>query len=376
MDPKVTREIIKTSEILKNKYRSLKRSLQDVEKGREEFFAPVLQPLEDIKQSVKLSNKEVKSETALTPRKVKRNDNSNVWVGSPEKSELGTSIYRKSTLLPTTTPHYKRATQTSLDETTSTALTPLSHIMSNPEFISPGVEEGEYVTDDPLSEQVKEYAKTPQGEAEFKEYLAGFGNLQREYLDKLLKGDKAHDSRYGIRVMPSGGMAIGDSTDVQLFANSDDISINGIVYEGTPGLLQLLYLKKPQDYTGSDLDNYKNILLSTNAHKKGYSEEQGVLGSRSEKYKNIISKLFPSQVLKPRPLSSASSRLTSLRSHTYKRGTGLMMANKPLYEYWNDPNELVDRLRLLMSSTNAGHEGHQNEIESIIEELREENIIY
>lgn len=53
-----------------------------------------------------------------------------------------------------------------------------------------------------------------------------------------------------------------------------------------------------------------------------------------------------------------------------------METDKPIFEYWNDPNELVDRLRLLIASTNAGHEGHENEIESIIEELREENIIY
>lgn len=46
-----------------------------------------------------------------------------------------------------------------------------------------------------------------------------------------------------------------------------------------------------------------------------------------------------------------------------------------MFVYWNDPNELVSRLRLLVSSVSAGHTGHNNEILSIIEELREENII-
>lgn len=46
-----------------------------------------------------------------------------------------------------------------------------------------------------------------------------------------------------------------------------------------------------------------------------------------------------------------------------------------MLSYWNDPNELVDRLRLLISSKSAGHTGHNNEIISIIEELREANII-
>lgn len=43
--------------------------------------------------------------------------------------------------------------------------------------------------------------------------------------------------------------------------------------------------------------------------------------------------------------------------------------------YWDDPNELVQRLQLLVSSNSAGHTGHNNEIISIIEELREANII-
>jgi hypothetical protein len=45
------------------------------------------------------------------------------------------------------------------------------------------------------------------------------------------------------------------------------------------------------------------------------------------------------------------------------------------FKYWNDANELVDRLRLLVASQSAGHTGHNNEIVSILEELQEANII-
>lgn len=66
-----------------------------------------------------------------------------------------------------------------------------------------------------------------------------------------------------------------------------------------------------------------------------------------------------------------------------KRGAGMISPdvmrynkNKHVsYTYWNDPNELVDRLRLLIASQSAGHTGHTNEIASIIEELREADII-
>ena len=50
--------------------------------------------------------------------------------------------------------------------------------------------------------------------------------------------------------------------------------------------------------------------------------------------------------------------------------------SRPNYIYWDDPNELVDRLRLLMASQAAGNPSHNNEIMSIIEELHETIIIY
>jgi len=45
------------------------------------------------------------------------------------------------------------------------------------------------------------------------------------------------------------------------------------------------------------------------------------------------------------------------------------------YVHWDDPNELVDRIRLLEASRQAGHNAHNNEMLSIIEELREAGII-
>ena len=43
--------------------------------------------------------------------------------------------------------------------------------------------------------------------------------------------------------------------------------------------------------------------------------------------------------------------------------------------YWNDPNELVVRLRLLLASKEAGNTSVSNEILSIFEELLEAGLI-
>ena len=49
--------------------------------------------------------------------------------------------------------------------------------------------------------------------------------------------------------------------------------------------------------------------------------------------------------------------------------------NKVDYVHWDDPNELVDRLRLLEASRQAGNNSHDNEFLSIIEELCEAGLI-
>ena len=46
-----------------------------------------------------------------------------------------------------------------------------------------------------------------------------------------------------------------------------------------------------------------------------------------------------------------------------------MVTNNALIDYmhWDDPNELVDRLRLLMAERQAGNPSHDNEIQSIFQ---------
>ena len=155
-----------------------------------------------------------------------------------------------------------------------------------------------------------------------------------------------------------------DSSDNWRFGNSfldmqgDKIIIGSRKWSTTPGLLQLLFYKSPKGYDKTELSIYKSILLETNAYRRNFEAEGGIKGTNSIKYRNII---------KP---------LISTPKSTYEGG-GLMTLSdkKPNYIYWDDPNELVERLRLLISSQSAGHNNHINEITSIIEELKEANII-
>lgn len=84
------------------------------------------------------------------------------------------------------------------------------------------------------------------------------------------------------------------------------------------------------------------------------------------------------------PMASIEKSIRKIKARKFKKivksGDGLERKFIPyseniVYEYYDDPNELCDRLRLLVSSKSAGNTNHDQEINSIIEELRERNII-
>lgn len=173
------------------------------------------------------------------------------------------------------------------------------------------------------------------------------------YFNALLS--KNSDPQYGIR-RSRGVLKIGDS-DVQLDQNA--LAIGSKKFKPSKGLLNLLFYKRPEpkQYTKTDLKTYKQILQHTNGHKIRFNIRSPMRTSKKGyKYNTIIKPMF-------------------------QTGSGLQTeymianSNRVDFSYWDDPNELVDRLRLLVASSSAGHTGHNNEIISIIEELREARII-
>ncbi|KAE9522511.1 hypothetical protein AGLY_017104 [Aphis glycines] len=147
------------------------------------------------------------------------------------------------------------------------------------------------------------------------------------------------DIIYGPRKKSDGVIKLGHE---EVKFKNNEIIINDSSYQLTPGLVELLFSRYPMQYTDSDLNTYKSILIQTSAHLTldGTKIKQG-----GAKYKQIICKLFSS-------------------------GTGVQLQTHNLV-YWNDPNELVDRLRLHLASQSAGNTGVSNEILSIFEELYE-----
>lgn len=168
--------------------------------------------------------------------------------------------------------------------------------------------------------------------------------------------DHSHlDKTYGIR-RKGNNLSLGDS---KIQFENDYIKVQNTKFSVTPGLIELLYKKHPnrERITAEDMENYRQMLNITNAHKLRYKPDEKIRKSNSRKYTEFIAPMFKEGGSLPR----------------YK------IANKDTlvdYKYWDDPNELVDRLRLLIAERDAGNSSHNNEILAVIEELREGGYIY
>lgn len=160
-----------------------------------------------------------------------------------------------------------------------------------------------------------------------------------------------HDSRFGVRKLRND-YKIG--RNIVKFSNNI-INVKNKNFKLTDGLRNLLFLKSPKVYSKHDLSDYKQILLLTEATDLNLDRKSDI---NNIKFKEII-----------QPLLKIGSGIQ----------TEYMLLNKENqhtdYTYWDDPNELIERLRLLVSSNSAGHNAHNNEILSIIEELKEADII-
>ena len=162
--------------------------------------------------------------------------------------------------------------------------------------------------------------------------------------------------------------------NVNIRFTKDNIIVNNQLFPRTPGLFELITNKQPKIYEIKDLTTYKKILEESKAHlnKDGFIKKH----TSSFKYNNIIAPLFA--------LNEKKNFLSLDSKPSVSTGKGLLprfkvtqkLSPRMDYVYWNDPNELVDRLQLLIAERSAGNQNHENEIHSIIEELREGGYIY
>ena len=355
---RIAKQIAKTSGSIRRKYHALKTGKMDEDIAAKRHFRPLIGPLQKIadNSSSFVVKKEPESDTdseieALsikkreedaTPKKRKRSDVLSDRSPTPRKSKRSDAPLEVPPI--TSTP----------SATVRTVQPTMSELFASDDVFE--------TTDDSLVTSVRNQLQTREGRETLRNQL---GPLSQKYIEAVLSDDRPSgiDKVYGVYLNKDGMMFGNKRFDVD---NADNIIIDGVRYAGTPGLYELIFKRLPDDviYTEDDMQKYKSMLLRTSAHKRNHDMHGRLLSNRGYKYKEIIAKLIP---IVPKTKKSGMGLFTP-RAMT-------LTDNKIDYVHWDDPNELVDRLRLLEASRQAGHNAHDNEMLSIIEELREAGLI-
>ena len=154
----------------------------------------------------------------------------------------------------------------------------------------------------------------------------------------------------------------------------NDINVDDIIFEGTPGFWELITSKNPENYTGEDLDKYRQLLLLTNTiYRDNNPDNNNPKSSKSSKWKNIIKPIW--EQIKKQKEEEEEYEEPALIPFTPTKGTGLKRSRARPKILPSDPNALIDRFDLLFSSKKAGHTGVRNEIVSILDKLKRQGVL-
>lgn len=346
---KLSEDIIKASKAIRRKQLTLKMGRSEEQSILERQFKPITEPLQKLLKksdwNVKQEVQELKHEL---PSPIEKNFQTvNIQETPPRR--IQPSAEEKTPSRSKDSRHRPRRLEESID------YTPFS------------VEEDEEINKEKSFQQYRdEYQSMVETQPNVvDDFLEQYDILPRVYIDGLLTdttGD--YDITTGPHFDPTENkLKLGKAI---LEIDGNDIVINGTKYKGTAGLYELIFKAQPSGFNKNDEMRYREILKSTHVHHRNYDPKQQVKGSKSHKHINII---------KPLLFRQRTSTVSGKKGGSI--GNKMLVSKAPYqYVYWDDINELVDRLKLLIASEQAGHTSHTNEIASIVEELKEEGIIY
>lgn len=168
-------------------------------------------------------------------------------------------------------------------------------------------------------------------------------------LSLATKGSKLGDTSFGL-YSSSGKLYIGNKETI--IDSNSDIIIDGNKYKGTPGLLELITSKDPQNYTQDDRNTYKEILNTTGAlWTKNDPNTKRVKSGTGDKYYNII-KPIREEIMGQKSLPAPDNGQSPAKSISTL-----------------DSKTLLERYRLLKGSLEAGHTNVDSEMSTITDEL-------
>lgn len=314
-------EIIKIADAIKKKRLELKLDRTAEEEKLQKMYKPITEPLKKIAVAPPLTNINMKT----------------IKTGGVKKEE-------------------KKEPQQADDST----IFPQTSIL--PEFAY----NEDIIRREPVEEAEEEDDDAESYESLSEDYLGSF-TLWHEYTQGFLHDtSRVYDQTYGVVYEPNTEeLNLGNKT---ISFDGSDLIVGKTRYKCTRGLLELIFKRHPKDYNEDDEAQYYDILLRTSVHRVGSEPTERLRGTAAKKWTEVIKPILDKNQYTPSKSGSGVRKIIS--------GLDMVMKNVPYqYVHWDDINELIDRLRLLVASQQAGHTNHNNEILSILEELREAGVI-
>ena len=195
-----------------------------------------------------------------------------------------------------------------------------------------------------LPEAIQPISKaTEEEEKEKEDYKEEVGEIAFKHLNKINR-----DGIFGIRE-EKGHHYIGDK-HVIIYEYDIIIKDSGKMLEGTTGLWELIMSKNPKNFTDVDYDNYKYLMITSNAlHRDDNPKNPYPKASKGLKWTFLLGPIW------------------KMKKEGYE-GEGVVVIP-------SDPNALLERLDLLLASQKAGHTGVRNELVSICDELKRQGVL-
>jgi hypothetical protein len=146
-----------------------------------------------------------------------------------------------------------------------------------------------------------------------------------------------------------------DDDDIQVRANNLRLPTK---YNLTEGLVNLIFQREPVNYDENDLKSYQQLAFLSNLFS---CTRSNTVYKSSSKWQLVepFYKQMKDQVGKGASLLFRKYSPTNLK-----------------YQYYNSPNQLVNRLRLLYNAQKVGHTNTDFEIRTIVQELIHTGVIY
>lgn len=358
------KQLMKTRKNLQRKYNALKSDILKSQTQLEKSLHPITKPLKQL--ITKMEKKE--DEQQIIPPKMEIQPQKQEL--SPIKSLIQQELERRIALYQ----QQQEQEQAAADASKSDIFTETIYQTSDNEDNALPAHDASPTTQY-IDESIRQFADMTNDEnIAFQTYLEDFHPLPRIYVKENIQDTESQfDHRFGVyHNIETDKFSIGDS---DVIFEGPDLRIKGVLYKGTPGLYELLFKNNPLGFNKADEKEYNDILKRTNALHVQH-DPKNPLQRLTKETKNKFQRVIQPNLKRPRKGSAPNIQTRSMMKKQGGKLTLMKFKKSPIdYRYFDDYNEIVDRLRLLLASESAGNQGHHNEIISIIEELREARII-